>query len=382
MNRLKNEILKRLSLSLIIERELDVGDDIKIAIANSDDVLVDFPKKIIADEILVDFPNNSLHGNNSESCDSLDEDDAFLDFPKERRNRRLSAQNSANFQSQLERVILPDVVVFPTKSSNTTNPAQSYTNASSRSLKSLFNNDTNQETLHKSENYEIRGRSSQASCNPVTDMNTSTYTVECAYDHSAILSKVESYEKSDETYGLDSERNPSEEFVKPSNWIDSEDSDSDEGSEAYRQRIYREIEAKKGNEWSNNDSCDESVCHADEGQELQCSNQEVKVRPPLIKSKSHRRPSMSMKVNTLTSQSLDGNSPFSQGFEFAKVAPVVQMKQKRRQSITNTTYDFEKGLEVKPRPARRNSINTVDANLVSGLRAFGAKGHDIRRILT
>jgi hypothetical protein len=78
-----------------------------------------------------------------------------------------------------------------------------------------------------------------------------------------------------------------------------------------------------------------------------------------------------------------GSSPFSKGFDFAKNISVPQ-QERRRPSMVNITYDFEKGLEARPRYERsksRSKYASADSNLIGGLKAFGAKDHDIRRLL-
>jgi hypothetical protein len=77
-------LLQKLTQRLLGRREIDVGDDIKIANAIADEVLVDFPTTIRQEEILVDFPDKS-NGNHAADDDEDDEDcdeDGFLGFPE------------------------------------------------------------------------------------------------------------------------------------------------------------------------------------------------------------------------------------------------------------------------------------------------------------
>ena len=396
-------LLRRLSQKLLGRREIEVGDDIKIANANADEVLVDFPTTIRPDEILVDFPDES-NGNYGDDDDDDDDDDdgdagGFLGFPEGGRKpsfaRTWHPPNSHSKDSS-HLLHLPTSIEIPIR---------------------------NQSGLHSNENTHLYDRScnwvetgeewGEPQClvdysyDPEYDVEPErlakmlgdsshrleTNNVDHVDKYDVLSNMVASSEKPGERTSLvedndtDNEEQKTlalddtlDQFEKPSNWIDDEDSDSDEDSETYRQRILSMIAAKAvasqpPEPWS------EPV----PGHHLENSAQVVQ-RPPLERRGSRRcsrRSSMPANVNCSVSLPSNGNSPFSNGFEFAKTISVPQ-REGRRLSMTNITYDFEKGLEAKPRYERRASLSkytSADSNLIGGLKAFGAKDHDIRRLL-
>jgi hypothetical protein len=382
---------------------MEVGDDIKIANAKADEVLVDFPTTIRPEEILVDFPNES-NGNYGDDDEDDDCDEGgFLGFPEGGRKpsfARACQPPNSHYKDSSHLVHLPTSIEIP--------------------IRKLSNSD-----LHSNENTRLY----ETSCNWVETgeewgepQGWVDYSYDPEYDvelerpakmlgdsshrfetnngdhidkYDVLSNGVASTEKPGERTSLfedndtDSDNEEQitlaiddalDQFEKPSNWIDDEESDSDEDSETYRQRILSMIAAKAvGSQppepWS------EPV----PGQHLENSAQVVQ-RPPLERRGSRqclRRSSMPANGNCSVSLPSNGNSPFSKGFDFAKTIS-VQPREGRRLSMTNITYDFEKGLEAKPRYERRASLSKytpADSNLIGGLKAFGAKDHDIRRLL-
>ena len=370
-------LARKLSQRLSRTREIDVGKDIKVAVANADEVLVDFPKKIEHDEILVDFPQQFSDDDDDGVDDDYDEENdnngGFLGFPKGGRKsavvRTLDGPTMYESTSVPHPLALPETIDIPAGAFN--GNVDSYNNRLSDWLEDEEDYDKSSSWLTYDEpeksllniNFQRQeGNDSHRYDNGVVENASEEPKVQFHQNHKI---KIDA-EPDEQSVEVDEAR---VEFKKPSNWIDDEESDSDEDSETYRQRILSQVAAKAS--------------------EAPALDQEPSrhVHRVIPGRASMRRSSMPTNAGASRFAATDDTSPFSQGFDFAKQLPAPQPMERRR-SLVNTTYEFEKGLEVQPRPIyqRRSSINIIDrsndVNLLLGLRAFGAKDHDIRRILS
>lgn len=400
-------LLRKLSQRLLGRREIDVGDDIKIANAIADEVLVDFPTTIRSEEILVDFPDKS-NGNYVEDDEEDDDDDGeeggFLGFPEGGRKPTVAQEwqtpNSHRKHSS-QKMPLPTSIEIPIRNLSNrfcySNEGTNTHNKSCNWVEAGDESDKKQRCVDCSYYQEFDDPVRPAQMLVEFSDRLETMNHDHADKHE-VLSKVASCENPDaqtccvEDNGTDSHNDNEaklsvaindslDQFVRPSNWIDDEESDSDEDSETYRQRIVSMITAKAVGSQS-----PEPLSESPSGQHGGDSDQVVVQQIPPERTgarRCSRRSSMPANINCSVSLPSYGNSPFSKGFDFAKNISVPQ-REGRRPSMVNITYDFEKGLEAKPRYERSASLSkyaSADSNLIGGLKAFGAKDHDIRRLL-
>jgi hypothetical protein len=397
-------LLQKLTQRLLGRREIDVGDDIKIANAIADEVLVDFPTTIRQEEILVDFPDKS-NGNYAADDDEDDDDcdeDGFLGFPEGGRKpvvaREWQTPNSHRKDTS-QQLPLPTSIEIPIRNqSDSLFYSQKGTNqCDSRSynwVEAGEKSDEPQSWIDSS--YDQEYGEPERPPQMLVDFSHRFETIN--YDHvdkHDVLSKVVSCDKPGErTSWVDDNDSDShheakltvaiddtlDQFERPSNWIDDDESESDEDSDTCRQRILSMIAAKTVASQSP-EPLSESVPGHHLGDSVQVTQQIPPERPGA--QRCSRRSSMPANINCSVSLPSFGSSPFSKGFDFAKNISVPQ-QERRRPSMVNITYDFEKGLEARPRYERSKSLSkyaSADSNLIGGLKAFGAKDHDIRRLL-
>jgi hypothetical protein len=381
-------LVSRLSRRLTGRREIDVGNDIKVAHANADEVLVDFPKKIEHDEILVDFPQRSYtnlgYYYDDDECGDVDndndddEDCGFLGFPKGGRKSfvaKVVDRPSADDRASSHPSALPETIDIPARRNDGNLGTHNVMLTKSFDKGHEYEEPGSWVGYDKPEKSWLMGevRICEAQVAPMgrekemDDQNVTKEPSNLLQQKNALQFDEKSVDHAiivDEAGDV---------FRKPSNWIDDEESDSDEDSETYRQRILSQIAER-----ASSPALDASVSNL-------YPQEPPQPVPRAMPGRTHtmRRSSMPLRNTAPSFDAGDMNGPFSQGFDFAKQLPTPQPMARRR-SLVDTTYEFEKGLEVQPKSTKsRRTLNANnDANLLLGLKAFGAKDHDIRRIMS
>lgn len=386
-------LVGRLSQRLCGTREIDVGKDIKVVHANADEVLVDFPKKIEHDEILVDFPQRSLanlgyyHEDDEFGSVDHDRDDdgncGFLGFPKGGRTSsvvKVADRPSTEDSTASLTLPLPKTIDIPARSND--GNVGTYDDVASVWMDNEGEYEESGRWVgyneHEKSSLIVEGQTREVLGAPI-GRNKEVENQNTAEESSNLLQQNNELKFDDKPVDrsiiVDA---TGEVFRKPSNWIDDEESDSDEDSETYRQRILSQVAAKSS------DSPGLEASRSKSFSNLYPQDPPHPVQRAMPgRSYTMRRSSMPLRQAAAGFDTGEVNSPFSQGFDFAKQLPAPQPMERRR-SLVNTTYEFERGLEALPKPtkSRRKSCADNDENLLLGLKAFGAKSHDIRRIMS
>lgn len=364
--------------------EIDIGDEIKVANANSEEILVvDFPSAVRLEEILVDFPTSSrqqssqrdVHaGANIGRTDSVLEsesdidDDGFLGFPDGGRKSftcvegGTALQGSTTREADLKRSSLPSTIEILITDEAATAEIQ---------------NDQNDGNWvdSSSQSFELRP-------------------IDAGTDDQENYSSKDGQEPVEWVDVVDGE-----EFEKPSNWVGDEESSA--GDSEYRQQTIRMNQERRASAALTRErrlsaaSGQARRLSAASGQGRRTSGSSTSSQGGLYPKeynehlRKERQPNEVVRRSSMPAKIVPdpdpfvAENPFSAGFEFAKAAPVPQ-RPGRRPSLANTTYTFEKYAASQPRRGRRASVDTyrpTNTGYTDGLKAFGANQQDIRHIL-